>query len=519
MASIPREERVIATLGAKLNVRPEDIEVARNDARKLTDDQRDVGAAIVDAIRYVLVDDPERAVALGKVAARLFLPRRHRLEPLSALHQRSTITLANRFHLNRTGQSAVLAASWLAAQNSNPSATRRVPLLLRHEDVAKDLARRHHRSFGARKARSNRRKPTPSGGPGREVMTMQNKKIGFVGGGNMAGALIKGLLHSGTVTAAQIQASDVRDERLAELANEHGIATTKDNAKLAEWADVIVLAVKPQVIDKVIVRWRASRSPDALVISIAAGVPIESHRGAASARRARHSHHAQHRGDRAGGRHRDRAGTHASEDDLDIARQLFEATGRVVVLDETLLDAVTGLSGSGPAYIMLIIEALADGGVKVGLHRETALLLAAQTVYGSAKLLLETGEHPGRLKDMVTSPGGTAIAGLHTLEAGGLRTTLINAVENATRRSIELGEKMAEKLRKTQAQEPYGRAAASGPGAGGRAGAQKKPAQRGRGGDGRTSREHPHCLHSICHLLRTRYQAVTRWSPDNPFRF
>jgi len=110
---------------------------------------------------------------------------------------------------------------------------------------------------------------------------------------------------------------------------------------------------------------------------------------------------------------------------------------------------VTGLSGSGPAYVMLIIEALADGGVKVGLHRETALLLAAQTVYGSAKLLLETGEHPGRLKDMVTSPGGTAIAGLHTLEAGGLRTTLINAVENATKRSIELGEKMAEKLRKS----------------------------------------------------------------------
>jgi pyrroline-5-carboxylate reductase len=101
------------------------------------------------------------------------------------------------------------------------------------------------------------------------------------------------------------------------------------------------------------------------------------------------------------------------------ARALFEATGRVVVLDESLLDAVTGLSGSGPAYVMLIIEALADGGVKVGLHRDTALLLAAQTVYGSAKLLLETGEHPGRLKDMVTSPGGTAIAGLHTLESRG----------------------------------------------------------------------------------------------------
>jgi tellurite resistance protein len=135
----PREERVIATLATKLNVRPEDVEAARNEARKAIDEQRDIGAAAVDAIRYVLIDEPERAVALGKAAARLFLPRRHRLEPLSALHQRSTITLANRFHLGKTGQSAVLAASWLAALHSNPTSTRRIPLLLRHEDVAKDL--------------------------------------------------------------------------------------------------------------------------------------------------------------------------------------------------------------------------------------------------------------------------------------------------------------------------------------------------------------------------------------------
>jgi tellurite resistance protein len=135
----PREERVISTLANKLNVKPEEVEVARNDARKTTDEQRDIGAAAVDAIRYVLIDDPDRAVSLGKAAARLFLPRRHRLEPLSALHQRSTITLANRFHLGKTGQSAVLAASWLAALHGNPSSTRRIPLLLRHEDVAKDL--------------------------------------------------------------------------------------------------------------------------------------------------------------------------------------------------------------------------------------------------------------------------------------------------------------------------------------------------------------------------------------------
>ena len=116
-----------------------------------------------------------------------------------------------------------------------------------------------------------------------------------------------------------------------------------------------------------------------------------------------------------------------------------------MVLDESLIDAVTGLSGSGPAYVMLMIEALADGGVKVGLHRETALTLAAQTVFGSAKLLLETGEHPGRLKDMVTSPGGTAIAGLHTLESGGLRRTLMDAVENATLRAGQLGSEMEER--------------------------------------------------------------------------
>ena len=276
---------------------------------------------------------------------------------------------------------------------------------------------------------------------------MKDKKIGFVGAGNMAGALIKGLLLSGTVGPTQIQASDVREERLAELAKEHGIAVTTDNAKLAAWSDVIVLAVKPQIIDKVMVPIASALRPHALVVSIAAGVPIEfiESRLPPETRVVRTMPNTA--AIALAGATAIAPGTHASDEDLGLARQLFEATGRVVVLDESLLDAVTGLSGSGPAYVMLMIEALADGGVKVGLHRETALLLAAQTVYGSAKLLLETGEHPGRIKDMVTSPGGTAIAGLHTLEAGGLRTTLINAVESATRRSIELGEKMAEKLR------------------------------------------------------------------------
>jgi pyrroline-5-carboxylate reductase len=270
----------------------------------------------------------------------------------------------------------------------------------------------------------------------------------MLGAGNMAGALIRGLLASGTVRAEQVRASDLRRERLEELALEHGITTCVDNHELVSWADLIVLAVKPQVIDRVLVQVGKSIAPSCLVVSIAAGVPIR----AIEARLMPGARVVRAMPNTAAialaGATGIAPGAHVSEDDLTAAKALFDAVGRTVVLDESLIDAVTGLSGSGPAYVMLMIEALADGGVKVGLHRDTALLLAAQTVYGSAKLLLDTGEHPGRLKDMVTSPGGTAIAGLHTLESGGLRRTLIDAVDTATRRAIELGDAMAAKLEK-----------------------------------------------------------------------
>jgi pyrroline-5-carboxylate reductase len=211
--------------------------------------------------------------------------------------------------------------------------------------------------------------------------------------------------------------------------------------------DVVVLAVKPQVIDKTLTAIAGDIGPNHLVISVAAGVSLAAMEaklppGTRVVRTMPNTPATALAGATALA-----AGTHATGADLARAKGIFEAIGRAVVLEESMLDAVTGLSGSGPAYVMLMIEALADGGVKVGLHRDIALLLAAQTVYGSAKLLLETGEHPGRLKDMVTSPGGTAIAGLHTLESGGLRHTLINAVETATKRAAELGEQMDRKMR------------------------------------------------------------------------
>lgn len=262
----------------------------------------------------------------------------------------------------------------------------------------------------------------------------------------MAGALIRGLLASGAVRPEQIRASDVRAARLDELAAEHGIETTGDNRALVSWANLLVLAVKPQVIDRVLNQVGEAFEQDTLVVSIAAGVPIRAleSRLPAGVRVVRAMPNTA--AIALAGATAVAPGAHATDEDVRAAQALFDAVGRTVVLDETLIDAATGLSGSGPAYIMLMIEAMADGGVKVGLHRDTALLLAAQTVYGSAKLLLETGEHPGRLKDMVTSPGGTAIAGLHTLEAGGMRRTLIDAVESATQRATELGEAMAKKL-------------------------------------------------------------------------
>jgi pyrroline-5-carboxylate reductase len=270
------------------------------------------------------------------------------------------------------------------------------------------------------------------------------RTIGFVGAGNMAEAMLRGLLRGKDFAPEQISASGPREERVRELREKYGIHATTDNHVPAS-AEIVVLSVKPQIMSRVLNEVAGTISPEALVISIAAGVPVATiqTRLTSGTRVIRAMPNTPALVD--AGATAIAGGEHARESDLADAKRIFDAIGLTVILEESQLDAVTGLSGSGPAYVFLILEALSDAGVKVGLSRRTAQLLAAQTLLGSAKLLLETNEHPGRLKDMVTSPGGTAITGLHTLEHGGVRTTLMNAVEAATRRSRELGEAMLKK--------------------------------------------------------------------------
>jgi pyrroline-5-carboxylate reductase len=267
------------------------------------------------------------------------------------------------------------------------------------------------------------------------------KKIAFLGAGNMAEALVKGLLRAGTAAQAEVVCAEPRAERREELANRYGVTMVTSNLEAAEQCDIVVLSVKPQTMDDLLDEIAPAIDHRKLVISIAAGFSIQAiarklGAGVRIVRTMPNMPALVGAGATALAR-----GAHATDVDLGEAKKLFEAVGIAHVVDEHLLDAVTGLSGSGPAFTFLAIEALADGGVKVGLARPVAMALAAQTVMGAAKLVLETGEHPGRLKDQVTSPGGTAIAGVHALEEGGLRAALIAAVEAATRRSHELGEK------------------------------------------------------------------------------
>jgi pyrroline-5-carboxylate reductase len=267
---------------------------------------------------------------------------------------------------------------------------------------------------------------------------MRDKTIAFIGGGNMAEALIKGLIAAGTAKPDHILVTDVSVDRLAHLHQTYGVMQ-KGNGEAAREADIIILCVKPQVVERVLADISSAVDAKKLVISIAAGIVI-----AKIEKGLKESSHVVRVMPNTpalvlAGAAALAGGKHATSDDLALTQGIFNSVGRAVIVEEKLMDAVTGLSGSGPAYVFMIIDALSDAGVKEGLPRPLALELAAQTVYGAAKMVLETKEHPGKLRDMVTSPGGTTIEGLHALEKGKLRATLMNAVEAATTRSRELG--------------------------------------------------------------------------------
>jgi len=271
-------------------------------------------------------------------------------------------------------------------------------------------------------------------------MALRKKKIAILGTGNMGEALVKGLLRAGKATPEGLVCAEPREERRKEIHERYGVQVTGDNRAAVAQADIVVLSVKPQAMESLLDQIAPAVDAKKLVVSIAAGVPIAAIAGKLGSgvriiRTMPNTPALVGAGATALAR-----GPHATDGDLAQALALFEAVGMAVVVEEHHLDAVTGLSGSGPAFVFMAIEALADGGVKVGLARPIAMALAAQAVMGAAKLVLESGQHPGLLKDQVASPGGTSIAGIHALEQHAFRAALIAAVEAAAKRSRELGE-------------------------------------------------------------------------------
>jgi pyrroline-5-carboxylate reductase len=265
-------------------------------------------------------------------------------------------------------------------------------------------------------------------------------RVGFLGAGRMAAALAKGLVSARFTTPEAIIASDPLAAARESFAAQSGARATTSNVEVVRSADVVVLAVKPQHVAAAVSEIRTELQPRHLVISIAAGVPLKTLIAllGTSARVIRVMPNTPCLV--GAGASAYALGGGASPADGELVCRLLSTVGLAVELAEGLLDAVTGLSGSGPAYIYQVIEALSDGGVLMGLPRDVATKLASQTVLGAAQMVLQTGQSPSVLKDAVASPGGTTIAGLHALESGGLRAALMNAVQAATLRSRELGE-------------------------------------------------------------------------------
>ncbi len=267
---------------------------------------------------------------------------------------------------------------------------------------------------------------------------MPGLKVAILGTGKMGGILLQAFLKNNLFSPEQIFATVHHAERAQALSAQFGIEVTTDNLAAAHEADVILLAVKPVQVPTLIEHIRPALTPNKLVLSIAASVKTRSIEDAAKCDlgviRAMPNTPAM----LAAGITALCAGQFVSVEQMAVAQKIFQTVGRTVVVDEKHMDAVTGLSGSGPAFLYIIIEALAEAGVNVGLPRDVATLLAAQTTLGSARMVLETGYHPALLKDAVTTPAGCTVDGILELEEGGLRVTLIKAVKRATQRAKEL---------------------------------------------------------------------------------
>jgi len=267
---------------------------------------------------------------------------------------------------------------------------------------------------------------------------LSERKLAVLGAGKLGGILLRAYLKQGLFAAKHVTATVRHGEKAATLGKELGVAVSTDNRKAVQGAEIVLLCVKPQVVGEVLKEIRPKLGPKTLVISVAASVPtsyMEKHLGGKIPVVRAMPNTCSTVGCGMTGICR---GSHATAEDLETARTMFEAVGRTVVVDEKHMDAVTGLSASGPAFAYIILESLAEAGVKVGLPRDVATLLAAQTMKGAASVVLETGEHPAQLKDAVTTPAGCTIDGIMELEEGKLRVTLIKAVVKATHRAGEL---------------------------------------------------------------------------------
>jgi pyrroline-5-carboxylate reductase len=267
---------------------------------------------------------------------------------------------------------------------------------------------------------------------------LDNQRIAILGTGKIGVAIGRGLIRTGAITPDRLRGTVAHEENASRVGAELGIIVDTDSAGAAAAADVVVLAVKPQAMDRLLGSIRESVAPHQLVISVAASVPtafVEERLSPGVPVVRAMPNTPCLLGD---GMTVLCAGTHAVEEHLKKARSIFDAVGKTAVLDERLMDGVTGLSGSGPAYIYLVIESLAEAGVKVGIPRDVSTLLSAQTMLGAARMVLELREHPALLKDMVTTPAGCTIDGLLELEEGGVRVSLIKAVVKATARAKEL---------------------------------------------------------------------------------